>query len=472
MHVPPQICEGGVRMIDFPCPLNAYRLDRNVLPMIAEFHRHGFRIDTGALGALSAELDSLIEQTQIEIDFWAGRELNPNSGDQLAEYLFDECKLVPPTGLKLTRSRSRYSVDDDTLQSLRSQHPIIGPCIDQRHYRKLKSTYVDKLPQMISPETGRLHTTFNPANTETGRLSSESPNLQNIPVRTRLGARIRSAFVADSRLPVRTTLLSADYSQIEMLLAGQLSGDEVMLQAFRENADIHTLTALSVFPGLDVDRLLRLSQQAKREDGGEKVQWLEDDLKYWREFKSRYRLPAKTIGFGILYGQTALGAQSNIVAQGGPLYSEQQCEEMIRSWFVLYDGVRRWTSEQHSRAVRYGMVWDMFGRLRRVAEAMSTVERVRSSGLRAAGNMPIQASAQGVIKLAMAALIPLIESYRAMGALILPLLQIHDELIFEVEDSAAPEFARDAKAVMESVVRLDVPLLASASTADNWGALK
>jgi DNA polymerase-1 len=216
-----------------------------------------------------------------------------------------------------------------------------------------------------------------------------------------------------------------------------------------EGVDIHTETALLAF---------RLPREAVN----------------WPEFKQKYRLPAKTVGFGILYGQTPAGAQENIIAQGGPYIPIEEVEEIIRNWFLVYEGVARWMQQQYARVRRYGMAWDAFGRSRVIPEGRSVIPRVQSAGLRQAGNMPVQATAGGILKLAMAELQDALLDWRRAypSEILLPLLQIHDELVFELSESLADDWCEYAKGVMTQAVRLTIPVGASASVGDCWGELK
>lgn len=443
-----QRCYGGVRLLDSPCPINVRRLDRGALPMVEEFHRRGVLLDTAHLANLSSLLLYEEESIAAKIRQSVGREVNWNSSQQVAQLLYKDLGLKPPIKARVTEG-GVASTDEEMLSSIKDQHEVVGFILDGRGTTKLRTTYAEKLPLMIHSETGRLHTTFKYTRTETGRLSSEDPNLQNIPARSELGNQIRAAFVA-GKDPVgrQCVLLSADLSQIEMVLAGYLSEDPIMSQAFIDGVDIHTLTALRAFG-------------------------LPDEAAKWPNFKKDYRLPAKTVGFGILYGQTAQGAQANILANGGPFWSVAQCEDMISRWFGVYRGISDWMDMQFSRARRYGMIWDMWGRFRRVPEARSRLSRIAKAGLRKAGNMPIQASAQGILKLAMAELMPHVRYYQSFSDVrCWPLLQIHDELIFELSPNIADEFAALTTEIMCNTVELPVPVRSSAVTALHWGDLK
>lgn len=468
-----QRCYNGVRVLDHPCLPNVQRLDNGALPMIWEYHKHGINLDQEHFKRLAAQLEVKSAALQEELDYVAGYFLNANSGDQVADFIFRDLGLTPRTGAaKLTAGGKREVVDDEVLSALKDQSPIVQKILDKRQVDKLLGTYVHKLPTMVD-EDGRLRTTFRHTVAATGRLASEDPNLQNIPTRTRDGMQVRYGFTATKdQLGRQCKLASLDLSQIEMVLAGHMSNDHVLLQAFKDGTDIHTLTATNCFK-LNRDKYLGLAMKASREEDGHPVEWLEGEKAEWKKFKSTKRLPAKTVGFGILYGQTAVGAQSNILAQGGPFLEQSEVDDIITGWFTLYAGVAEWMDLQHSRALRYGMVWDMWGRVRLIPEAHSQVRRIRSEGLRQAGNMPIQSSAQGLIKLDMCQIMPVVEYFQSFPDVrCWPLLQIHDELIFELSPNIVDDFCGLAHGIMTTNVELQVPVRASWGTAESWGDLK
>ena len=289
-------------------------------------------------------------------------------------------------------------------------------------------------------------------------------NCQNIPIMSEDGARIRGCFVAS---PGRV-LGAIDLSQIEMVWACELSGDTIMLEVFRLKRDLHVRTACSLFR-LDYNRILELWTRYK---AGE----LEGpELAEMRDFEMTKRLAAKHLGFGVLFGITPEGLQAGILAAGGPLFTPAECMSYILGWFDLFAGVRDWTRTQYARAQRWGMVWTAFGRWRLVGEAMSAVPRVRSAGLRQAQATPIQGSAGDMLKLGMAEIMPLVYYYRRMfpNCVCLPLLQIHDELLFELSPDIATDFLEEACAILTSAVRpMTVPVRASIAMAEDWGGLK
>lgn len=465
----------GVRVLDHPCLANVRRLDNGALPMIWQYHKHGIHLDRAHFAALSTKLQGKADVLAREIEELAGEPLNHNSGDQVARLVFDVLglKVRRADGPKMTSTGKRPTVDDEVLMGLVDQHPVIRKILLARQADKLKGTYVDKLPDMVADDY-RLHTTYRHTVAATGRLSSEDPNLQNIPTRTADGQEIRKGFHATKDSEGRQCLLaSLDYSQIEMVMAGHYSKDKVLLKAFADQSDIHTLTAIAAFQIRNPDHILRLCRKAMDEEAGKAVVWGPGEKEEWKVFKGTKRLPAKTVGFGILFGQSAQGAQGNIVAQGGPFMELDVVESIIQGWFNLYAGVTYWMECQYFRGQKYGMVWDLFGRTRLIPECQSVLRRIRNEGHRQAGNMPIQGGAQGIIKLAMAALMPVVEYYQSIpGIRCWPLLQIHDELIFELSPQIAEEFCLIAQDIMQTIIRLLAPVKVSWSMAERWGDLK
>ena len=450
------ILYNGVRFpLSFPCPANVRRLDLGCLPMIESMNANGILLDTAKLSSISSRLSLESERLDAEIESLVGSRINPESGDQVARLLFDELGLPPS---KLTRKQLRYSVDDDVLSSLLAHHPVVKLIADHREAQKLKTTYADALPLLVSPD-GRIRTTLKATTARTGRLASENPNCQNIPIRSEWGMEIRKAFVARPGWK----LISCDLSQIEMRVAAHESEDPALALVFVDGLDIHTFTAVNLFQ-LDETGILRLV-------AGERAGTLNPaDAYRLREFKLRHRLPAKTLGFAVLYGVTASGLQIQILAAGGPLIPLDECQRYIDRWFDLYAEVRFWMERQFQHARLHGMVWDFFGRFRLVPEVRSALRGVQNEGLRQAGNHPIQSAAQGILKLAMAEVH--YEVLPRYGADALPVLQIHDELLFEAREEIAEDLAQEVKRVMSTVVPLLVPVESSSDVAETWGDLK
>jgi DNA polymerase I len=474
----------GVRYIDKPSPVNINRLDMAALPMVQEFHSNGILVDTGHLSGLESTikaqrqslLNAIIASPGVGRAYQdhkatpAGVTItpfNPASPDHVERLLFQHLKLQDQVAVELRYSaRGRASVDDDTLSAFDSIHPAVGYIREDRELAKILGTYVMPLQQYAhASRDGRVRTTFSATTASTGRLSSLDPNLMNIPTRTALGKSVRAAFV--SRRGYK--LLSVDLSQIEMVWAAHLSQDQNMMDIFRRGDDIHDWTACQIF-GVDLDRikyLRRVSRGAASKD---------EELEL-KDFVQNKRLPCKTMGFGILYGQTPQGLQATIVMSGGPHWPLERCEEFVKDWFKVFPRIQAFMQLQHSRAAQYGMVWCAFGRPRLIPEAKSVHKRIRNEGFRKAGNHPEQASAQGTIKLAMAAIYDVIVDMFGLGTIggnsaVCPLLQIHDELIFEVRDDVVEDWRWMAKQCMEEATPLSVPVRSSADVAEKWSELK
>lgn len=467
---PPRLF-GGVRgPIDWPSPCNVRRLDALTVPMLCEMEHWGIAADRGRFLDLDRKLAGQQEAVTSKIQLRAlrdgftlttGEPINPAAAGQVGAYLKHLGLTLPGGDLPLTPG-GQYATGDEILAMLADRHPVVPMIREFRAVAKLRNTYTQPLAESIDPD-GRIRTIFNDTVAETGRLSSGDRkqgkrNLQNIP------PEVRGCFVA----PPGRVLVSCDFSQIEMVWTGHLSQDRLLRRVFLAGLDVHTMTACAVF-GFDyVETQERL---AKAEHPG-----AEPELVTWAKgWKKQYRLPSKTLGFAILYGVTADGLQTQIAAANGPWFELAECQALIDKWYGAYHGVREWMDRQHYRARRYGMVWDAFGRIRWIPEVRSRLERVVQSGLRQAGNMPVQASAQGLIKLVMGILMAVtVREYRVKyGELaVLPLLQIHDELVFEVWEDIAERFAVAVRTCMETAVSLSVPVKSSSDIGKDWGALK
>jgi DNA polymerase-1 len=358
-----------------------------------------------------------VEKTIYEL---AGTAFNINSTKQLADILFVKLGLTP-----LKRTKTGFSTNVDVLEELAHVHSLPAEILTYRTLSKLKSTYVDALPAMINPKTGRLHTSLNQTVTATGRLSSSDPNLQNIPIRTEIGREIRKAFIAEPGC----SLLSADYSQIELRILAHMSGDDALIRTFIANEDVHTRTATEIF-GLPVD-----------------------------EITPEMRRKAKAVNFGIIYGISAFGLAQDIGV------SNAEAKRYIDSYFVRYPGVRTFLDRTIEQAKTSGFVTTLFERRRFIPELSSSAAAVRSFGERMAVNTPIQGTAADLIKIAM---IGISEKLRSKGLSSKMILQVHDELVFEIPDSEIPIMKQFVKAEMESVVKLSVPILVELGVGKNW----
>jgi DNA polymerase-1 len=379
----------------------------------------GILIDTAVLEGLGRECDSEIKRLELEAQRLAGREFNPNSPRQLETLLFDELGLKP-----LRRTKTSRSTDAETLESLSDKHELPKIILELRQVSKLKGTYIDALPALQNPKTGRVHSSWEQAVAATGRLSSTDPNLQNIPIRTELGRRIRAAFVA----PPGYQLVSADYSQIELRVLAHLSQDEVLCDSFRSGQDVHQRTAMEIF-------------EVKAEE-------------LTREMRTR----AKAVNFGVIYGQGDSGLSKVL---GIP---RAEASNFIAAYFRRYQGVRTFMTATLERARAGEAVRSLLGRHRLLPNIRSANRAERLAAERIAMNMPIQGTAADILKLAMLSL----REPPTPGARMV--LSVHDERVFEVPDAEVPEAEQKIKAAMESAYPLSVPLEVSVGHGRDWNS--
>ena len=393
-----------------------------LLRVLATMERRGVRVDTTALRALADEYRASLAAAETEIYAHAGGPFNINSPIQLREVLFDRLQ-IPTKGLR--KGKTGISLDVDAMNKLATVHPLPAKILEHRAFSKLLSTYIDPLPLLVHPETGRIHTSFNQTVAATGRLSSAEPNLQNIPIRSEDGRRIRAAFVP---APGKV-LIGADYSQIELRVLAHLTNDPVLVEAFTTGEDIHTRTAAEVFdvlPGL---------------------------------VTAEMRRRAKVINFGIIYG---MGPQRLSRELAIPLADAQR---YIKNYFARLTGVTRFIDTTLAEARRQGFVATLLNRRRYLPELSSGDDNLSAFAERTAINTPVQGSAADLIKLAMIRLEERLTAKRLPAAMI---LQVHDELVFEADASAAEEAAAAIKSEMESVMPLAVPLLVDARIGSSW----
>jgi DNA polymerase-1 len=402
-------------------------LERPLIPVLVEIERAGIRIDGPALAAQSQRLEQDIARRSQEIYAAAGGEFNINSPKQLAEVLFEKLQLPV---LKRTGTSRAPSTAVEVLEELALAHDLPRLILEWRSLMKLKGTYIDALPQLVNPDTGRVHTCFNQAVAATGRLSSSDPNLQNIPIKTELGREIRGAFIADRG----HVLVSADYSQIEFRVLAHLSEDPVLVAAFREGADFHERTALKIFganSGRDPHQL---------------------------------RSIAKMVNYALLYGKTAFTLSKDIGV------TPEEAQKFIDSYFAGFPNVRAFIDRTLEDGRATGVVKTMFGRRRLVPELTSRNFQIRSASERMAVNMPIQGSAADILKKAMIdvhAGLPRVAGGRARM-----ILTVHDELLFETPKEAADETAAAVRGLMEGAVKLNVPLTVDVGVGENWKEAK
>jgi DNA polymerase I len=401
-------------------------IDLPLSPVLAVMERHGIRVDPAALASMSASLESEIRSLERCIWELAGCEFNINSPPQLAEILFDKLNLAPSA--KRGRARSR-STAADVLNELALLHEMPRKVLEYRELAKLKSTYVDALPPLIEPATGRLHTRFSQTGAATGRLSSSEPNLQNIPVRTELSRQIRAAFVAEPGW----ILLSADYSQIELRILAHFSEDPVLVEAFRTSQDIHSRTAQEVF---GVGPLAQTSE---------------------------HRRAAKVINFGIIYGLSPFGLAQNLQID------QKEAAQFIAAYFERYRGVKEYLDRGLEEVRRTGFTRTLFGRRRPIPEISSPQFNLRNLAERTALNTPLQGTAADIIKLAMIRIQHELESLRLRSRMI---LQVHDELLFEVPPEELGQLSAIVRPAMEQVYPLSVPLVVDLKSGANWRDMK
>lgn len=401
--------------------------------VLAETELRGVLIDSKAIAKLSKLTTNEIKDLEKEIYKLTGREFNINSPQQLSEVLFDP----PPGGLGLKgkvkkTSKGALSTAASELEKLSEEHPVADKILRYREIQKLKTTYIDPFPTLISRSTGRLHTTFNQTGTATGRLASQDPNLQNIPARTELGQEFRKAFVATPGFQ----LISFDYSQIELRVAAHISKDEKMIAAFRGGEDIHTRTAAEIF--------------------GVKPEMVDKNM----------RRDAKVLNFGVLYGMGVSGFQR---ASG---VSRDRAREFIDKYFKEFSGIAKYMNEMKTKARKDGYVSTIFGRRRWLPEIKSSMPQVVSQAERMAINHPIQGTATGdLMKLAMVKVFDYIHETGNRNNVFL-LLQVHDELLFEIKEDLVKNLSQKIKDIMENVYKLDVPLVVDVKYGDNWSEMQ
>ena len=393
--------------------------------VLADMESEGVAIDVPYLKAMQDELGAQLTAIETEVEEVAGQKFNLNAPQQLAKVLFEDLRL--PVG---KRTKTGYSTDADTLEALREKHPIVGLILEHRQLSKLKSTYVDALPQLVDPLSGRVHTSFGQASTATGRLSSSNPNLMNIPIRTELGQRIRRAFKASRPGHV---MVSADYSQIELRIAAHLSGDPMLLGAFAAGQDIHTATAAAVFkiPIESVD--------------------------------PNQRRLAKVANFGSIYGQGEYGLSQQLGITG------DVAREFLAQYWSTYSGLKEYLDKVRRQAREEGVVVSATGRRRAIPDLRSPNFQLRSAAERMAINFPMQSLAADIIKIAMVRLQREIEADHIEGRM---LLQVHDELLFEVPETELDRFAETVPRIMTGAYELETGIEVEAKVGPNWADMR
>ncbi len=397
-------------------------IEMPLVPVLSRMERTGVYVDSMLLGAQSTEIAARLDELEKKAFEIAEQEFNLSSPKQLQAILFEKMGLPV---LKKTPSGTP-STNEEVLQELALDYPLPKLILEYRGLAKLKSTYTDKLPKMVNPATGRVHTSYHQAVTATGRLSSSDPNLQNIPVRNEEGRRIRQAFVAQSGYKI----LAVDYSQIELRIMAHLSGDKALLDAFRHGKDIHAATAAEIL-GLDIEQVS--SEQRRR---------------------------AKAINFGLIYGMSAFGLAKQLDM------GRNEAQDYMNVYFERYPGVLEYMESTRNTASEKGYVETLFGRRLYLPDIKSRNGLRRKAAERAAINAPMQGTAADIIKLAMIAVDNWVQQQPQDEVRLL--MQVHDELVFEVKESALESVTAEVKALMEQAATLDVPLIADAGFGDNW----
>ena len=400
------------------------RIEAPMIDVLTDIEFEGVTVDCEALGRYAEELRALLQKLENEVRELAGEpELNINSSRQLGEVLFAKLRITDKP--KMTKTK-QFSTDEEYLQGFAHSFPIVGKILEYRGVKKLLSTYVEALPELVNSRTGRIHTSYNQAVTATGRLSSTNPNLQNIPIRDELGKPIRAAFVASDS---EHTLVAADYSQIELRLMAHLSGDEALIEAFRSNADIHTSTAARLYH------------------------------KSAAEVTSSERRSAKTANFGIIYGISAFGLAQRLDIPN------REAKELIDNYFESYPGIKLYMENAVAKAATEGYVETMFGRRRILRDITSSNRTVRGLAERNAINAPIQGSAADIMKLAM---IEIRRRFKQEGICSKMIMQVHDEVVIDTLLSELDAVKRIVKEAMESVATLQIPLTAEVNSGETW----
>lgn len=397
-----------------------YEVELPLISVLAHMQINGFLVDKEELEAFSDILSKRIDALTNEIYFLAGEEFNINSPKQLGVILFEKLGLKP-----VKKTKTGYSTNVEALEKIRNKHPIVNFLMQYRQYTKLKNTYCDGLVPLINPNTHRIHSNFNQTVTVTGRISSTEPNMQNIPTRTELGREIRKMFVAKEGY----TLVDADYSQIELRVLAHMANDETMINAFKNNEDIHAVTASQVL-GIPIDKITK-----------------------------EQRSSAKAVNFGIVYGIGEFSLSQDLGI------SVKEAKAYIESYLEKYHGVREYMDKIKKQAKENGFVTTMMNRIRYIPELKSTNFNLRQFGERAAMNTPIQGSAADIIKLAMVRVDNRLINEKMKSRL---LLQVHDELIVEAHNDEIDEVKKILKEEMENAVKLKVPLVVDMSEGHSW----
>jgi len=411
---------------------DTFLIDMGVIPMAVDMMRNGIKVDIPYLESLSDYFDKRLESIDAQVTRLTEKTININAHDQVADLLFNHLQLTP---LKKTKGKTGWSTAEEVLSRMVDEHDVVQLIRDYRELAKLKGTYSDQIPRYAREGDGRVRGNIRLTRTATGRLSWADPNLQNIPIRSEEGRKIRKGFLAEDGC----SLVSSDYSQIELRMMAHVSNDQLMIETFNNNEDIHAKTASEMF-GIPESRLNKM----------------------------QHRYPAKRTNFGIPYDITAKGLYRDFVIAGCKGWTVPKCQEFINEWFRLYKGVAKWKKETVLFARRHGYVVDMFGRRRYTPAVRCKTKYLQEKALREAGNHPIQAGAQGVIKTAMGKLWPVIQDWRKEDRIVRPLIQIHDDLVDEIANKDMAVVLPIKKKIMEDAVTLRIPTPVDQQFGNRW----
>ena len=401
-------------------------IEMPLIPVLAEMEYNGIKIDTDSLAVLLKSTNKELAKLENKIYKLAGSDFNINSPQQLAEVLYNKLQIK---GRVRKTGGGALSTAAPELEKLREEHPIIDLVLQYRELQKLKTTYIEPFPQLVNPADGRIHTTYNQTGAGTGRLSSENPNLQNVPIKTELGQEFRKAFIAESGYK----LVSLDYSQVELRIVAHIAKDKKMIEIFRRGDDIHTATASEIFKIAPKDVTKEMRDQAK------------------------------VLNFGIIFG---MGSSGFARAAG---VNTLRAREFITQYLAHFSGVAQYMEEMKEKAHKDGYVETLFGRRRKLLDIHSTMPQMQAQAERMAINHPVQGTEADLIKLAMIGSYNFIHSELKENGIRL-LLQVHDELVFEIKNSLVEQTASRLKKIMEGVFTLNVPLVVDISIGKNWGA--
>jgi DNA polymerase-1 len=399
----------------------AYDIEFPLVEVLEQMERDGVKIDEESLREFSKSLELKLDELTKQIYSLSGVQFNINSTKQLQEVLFEKLNLP-----KTKKTKTGFSTDAKSLEGLRGKHEIIDLLLEYRQLAKLKSTYADALPKLINPKTGRVHTTYNQTVASTGRLSSNDPNLQNIPIRTELGREIRKAFVPGDKDRI---ILSADYSQIELRIMASISGDPALKAAFEKGEDVHRSTAALVFQ-VPVD-----------------------------EVTPEMRRKAKEVNFGILYGIGVFGLKTRLGI------SQKHAKEIIETYFQTFKNVKKFMDDSINFAREHGYAKTLLGRRRFLRNINSSNAVVRQFEERVAINMPIQGTAADMIKIAMINIHNELKRRKVKSKMV---LQVHDELVFDIHKDELDELTTVIRELMENALSLNVPVKVDIGTGNNW----